>query len=85
MLLLSCISDILPVRLNGFGAGFTGANANGSVEVGDENLAVADLAGACGIDDRLDDLLGDLVATASSILALGRKSTTYSAPRYSSV
>jgi hypothetical protein len=54
--------------------------------VADEDLAVADLAGARGLDDGLDGVLhGFVSATTISILILGRKSTTYSAPRYSSV
>ena len=40
-------------------AGFTGANANSLFKIGDENLAVADLARACRIGDCLYDLLRD--------------------------
>ena len=42
--------------LNGIGAGLAGAYADGLAEVGDEDLAVADLAGPGRLDDCLDDL-----------------------------
>jgi hypothetical protein len=51
----------------------------------DEDLAVADLAGTRRLDDRVDRVSTASSATTISIFTLGRKSTTYSAPRYSSV
>src|SRR5205807_6510261 len=39
---------------------FAGANTNRGIEVVDKDLAVADLTGASGRDDRFDDLVGDL-------------------------
>ena len=62
-------------------ADLAGANADHLLDRGHENLAVADLAGARRLDDRLDRALDQLSATTTSILTLGRKSTTYSAPR----
>ena len=41
--------------------GLAGADAHGAIEVVDENLAVADLAGLGGVADRGDDLVLDAV------------------------
>ena len=43
--------------LQGFGAGFAGADAHHLLQHGDENLAVANLSGAGGVFDGLDDQL----------------------------
>jgi hypothetical protein len=51
------------------------------LDLGDEDLAVADLAGLGGLDDGVDAALGFAFLTTTSIFTLGRKSTTYSAPR----
>ena len=51
------------------------------VEAVDEDLAVADLAGAGGRDDRVDHLVDEVGVTATSIFSFGRKLTAYSAPR----
>ena len=59
-----------PYKLYGGRAGFTGANANGLFEVGDEYLAVTDLAGSCRVGDGLDDLLGDVVVDGQFDLGL---------------
>ena len=44
-------------------AGLAGANANGLLDVADEHLAIADLAGASrrldGVDDGLGAIIGD--------------------------
>src|SRR4051794_30955982 len=42
--------------------GFAGADAHGPLQVDDEHLAVADLAGVGGADDGLDHLLGHVRA-----------------------
>ena len=55
-------------------------------QVGDEDLAVADLAGLGRFDDRVDGRLRTLPSsTTTSIFTLGTKSTVYSVPRYISV
>ena len=46
---------------NRFGAGFTGANANGFGYLGDKNFAVSDFPRACRIGDGFDDLLRDCI------------------------
>jgi len=51
------------------------------LDAGDEDLAVADLAGARRLDDGIDGTLDWSFGTTTSILTFGRKSTTYSAPR----
>ena len=50
-----------------------------------EDLAVADLARLGGLDDGLDAAVDIGILTTTSTFTLGRKSTTYSAPRYNSV
>ena len=62
-----------------------GADAHHVLDLGDEDLAVADLAGLRGLDDGVDAALGVCSLTTTSTFTFGRKSTTYSAPRYSSV
>jgi hypothetical protein len=47
----------------------------------DEDLAVADLVGLGRGDDRVDGGIDLVVGQHTSIFTLGRKSTTYSAPR----
>ena len=65
---------------------FAGADADSLFDRRDEDLAVADLAGAGGLDDGFDGgFRPDLSGSTTSTRILGRKSTTYSAPRYSSV
>src|SRR5580700_7558763 len=39
-----------------------GADANDALDLGDENLAVTDLAGLGGLEDGLDDLVGEIAA-----------------------
>src|SRR5262249_19731437 len=39
---------------------FSGADANGVIERGDKDLAIADLAGLCGLGERVDDF-ADLI------------------------
>ena len=46
-----------------------------------EHAAVADFAGPRGPDDRLDDLLDDVVGTTTSISTFGSRLTLYSLPR----
>jgi hypothetical protein len=58
----------LPV-LNGFGAGLAGPDTDGLLEIDDEDLAVPDLAGACGVGDGLDDLLGNVISDGEFDLA----------------
>ena len=68
--------------LDRVGAGFAGADADGFLDIEDENLAVADAARARSLLDRLDGALDQRSSgTTISIFTLGRKSTTYSAPR----
>jgi hypothetical protein len=71
--------------LDGVVAGLAGADADGFVDRGDEDLAVADPAGLGRVLDRLDRLSSNSSASTTSTFTFGRKSTTYSAPRYSSV
>ena len=69
-------------RLDGGLVGLAGADAHDVLDRGDEDLAVADLAGARGLHDGLDRRRRPCSsATTTSIFTLGRKSTTYSAPR----
>ncbi len=70
---LCCFHDSSSVSLNGFGAGFAGANANGLDQVGDEDLPVADLAGTCRVGDRLDNLLCNAVVDREFDLGLGQE------------
>src|SRR3954469_5775409 len=49
------------------------ADTDGLFEVDDENLAVADLAGACGGGDRLDGALELLVGDGDLDLQLGEE------------
>src|SRR5262245_48269778 len=60
-------------RLDRRVAGFAGANSVNRVEVHDENLAVADLAGLRGRNDRLDDTLREIVADRNLDLHLGQE------------
>ena len=62
-------------------AAFVGADAPGVVDGGDEDLAVADLAGLGGLDDGFDGGSTTMSGRTISILILGRKSTVYSLPR----
>ena len=61
--------------------GFSGPDPDRFLDVGDEDLAVADAPGLGRAPDRVDRLLDQFVAITISILTLGRKSTMYSAPR----
>jgi hypothetical protein len=61
--------------------GFAGADADRLFDGRDEDLAVADLVGLGGADDGLDGGVDLVVVRTTSIFTLGRKSTTYSAPR----
>jgi hypothetical protein len=58
-----------------------GANADSRFDVGDEDLAVADLAGAGGRDDRVDHFVDELGVDRDLDFSFGRKLTAYSAPR----
>jgi len=63
-----------------------GADADDLFDAGHEDFAIADLAGLRSLLGWLrapGQHVGTLIAASS--LILGRKSTTYSAPRYSSV
>src|SRR5512139_2584724 len=59
--------------LDGFGAGLAGADAHGLVELGHENLAVADLSGAGDVGDGFDHLLDDGVVDGDLDLGLGQE------------
>src|SRR5262245_60743132 len=62
--------------LNSFGATFAGADADAVLERQDEDLAVADLAlvaGASGLDDRLDRRLDELVVDGDLQLHLAQQ------------
>ena len=62
--------------------GLAGADAHRLIDRGDENLAVADLAGLGGRRRSLRrPCRRDRIGTATSIRILGRKFTAYSAPR----
>src|SRR5690606_1798487 len=54
-------------------AGLAGADADGLLEVVDEDLAVADLAGTGGVLDRLDGLVDQLVDDRRLELDLGQE------------
>src|SRR6476646_5929324 len=54
-------------------AGFAGANSVNVLEVHDEDLAVADLAGLRSGDDRLDDSVRELVANGNLYLHLRKE------------
>ena len=56
-----------------FLARLAGADADDLLDVGDEDLAVADLAGARGLDDRLDRALDQRVADDHLDLHLGQE------------
>ena len=63
-------------------AALAGADADDLLERAHEDLAVADPAGAGRLHDRLDRRSPRSSSqTTTSIFTLGRKSTTYSAPR----
>src|SRR5690606_36180207 len=55
------------------GVQFPGADAHGTLEVVDEDLAVADLAGGRGLEDRLGDQLGLVVGDRDLELDLGQE------------
>src|SRR5690606_20610702 len=55
------------------GVEFAGADAHNLVEVPDEDLAVADLAGTGGLHDRLDHGIGLLVGHRDLELDLGQE------------
>ena len=57
-----------------------GADPHDAVEAV-ADLAVADLAGAGGVGDGVDDLVRLAASQRTSTLSLGRKSIVYSAPR----
>ena len=87
--MVSCVLSLRPCLCR-FWARFSqrvrpalaGADADDFVDRGDEDLAVADAAGAGGLLDGLDRAL-DLGCPRRTIssFTFGRKSTTYSAPR----
>ena len=57
-------------KLKGVGAGFAGADADGLLDAGDEDLAVADLAGMGGLLDGLNGTL-DLAVVDGKIFVTG--------------
>ena len=65
----------------GLVARLAGAHAHRLLDVEDEDLAVADLAGPGGGGERLDHLRRRRVGDDELELDLGTKFTTYSAPR----
>src|SRR6185436_16350619 len=54
-------------------AGFAGANADHLLNRRHENLAVADLARPCGLDDRLDRAFGKRIGNHHLHLHLGQE------------
>src|SRR5665213_408782 len=58
---------------DGIQPGFTGPDANGFLDVGDENLAVADAAGLGGAPDRVDRLLDQVVRDHDLDFDLGQE------------
>ena len=77
----TCASEPARRRSDGVLVELAGADPHDVLDLRDEDLAVADLAGLGGLDDRVDAALGLASLTTTSIFTLGRKSTTYSAPR----
>jgi len=71
----------LSAKSEGRGIRLTRADAHRMVEVDDEDLAVADLAGLGSGGDGVDGLVDLIRGPATSILILGMKLTAYSAPR----
>jgi hypothetical protein len=59
--------------LDGFRTGFTGSDANGLLDGGDKYLAVANLAGACGIGYCLNNLFHDVVGYCQFNFCLRQK------------
>ena len=55
------------------GSAIPGADSDGLLDVDDEDLAVADAAGAGGVLDRLDDILGETVLDHHFDLHLGQE------------
>jgi hypothetical protein len=53
--------------------GFTGAYANGLLDFGYENLAVADPPGLCRAPDRVDGALDQVIADHDLDLHLGQE------------
>ena len=67
--------------LDGEFAFFFGADPHRLIDGGHEDFAVADFAGAGGLNDGADGGVDLVSGNTSSILILGRKSTVYSLPR----
>src|SRR5690554_1104192 len=59
-------------RLQRVGTGLAGADAYRLLQVDDEDLAVADLAGVGGLDDGLDGALDQIVVQGHVDLHLGQ-------------
>jgi hypothetical protein len=59
--------------LKGFLAGFAGADAHHLLQVADENLAVADLAGACSAFNGFDHAVDQVIVHGGLDLHLGQK------------
>src|SRR5205807_6559932 len=57
--------------LQGGVVGLAGADPDHPLDVGDEDLAVAHLAGLGGLDDRLDDLIGEIAPHGDLDAGLG--------------
>ena len=73
------------LKLNGFVAGSLRANANGGFDVADEDLAVADLAGAGGANNGLCGLVQQRVGQDHFDLDFGQKINGVFAPAIVSV
>src|SRR5437899_11105353 len=65
--------SFVPCRSERFAARFAGADAYDLLQVVNKNLAVADLAGACGGLDGLDHALDEFVGHGSLDLDLGQE------------
>ena len=72
-------------RLDGLLVTVSGADPHHCIHRKHEDLPVPDLVGAGSLGDGFDAGFHLVIAVTTSSLSLGRKSTTYSAPRYSSV
>src|SRR5690606_23025617 len=57
----------------GVGVGLAGPDAHGFLDLVDEDLAVADLAGACSVGDGVDHLVGEVGRHGHLDLELGQE------------
>src|SRR5215475_13358584 len=65
--------DALLASLDSVEPGFTGADANSLLDIGHENLAIADAPGLSGAPDRVDRPLDKVIADHDLDLYLGEK------------